>query len=194
MQERGSRALEPCDHQRALEWLLLDLRVFIEQRFDSQPVLEHAADARTHDRAPEGMESGLALDRIQQHFERRSEIRIAEVALAGAPHGRVEQRLELEGLRTGARDAIVQAHQRGPARAGVVARGRTAQRFHRASSARRACLTTRVCGTGCESARTQRKHIVPDECPTVSIQFGTPGSRCATTILTEPSGRLTAVC
>ena len=35
---------------------------------------------------------------------------------------------------------------------------------------------------------------VPDSWPTVSIQLGSPGSRCATTIRTDPSGSYAAVC
>src|SRR5262249_43951367 len=52
--------------------------------------------------------------------------------------------------------------------------------------------TTRVLGSGCSLAPTQRRHIVPRRWPAVSSQLGTPGSRSDTTRRTEPSARVCA--
>ena len=57
-----------------------------------------------------------------------------------------------------------------------------------------ASLTTLVAGTGACSACTQRQHIVPERWPTVWIQFGCPGSSCATITRRDPSGSSCATC
>ena len=46
---------------------------------------------------------------------------------------------------------------------------------------------------GYSPARIIAQHIVPNVWPAVSSQFGTPGSRCATTTRTLPSARTVAV-
>ena len=54
--------------------------------------------------------------------------------------------------------------------------------------------STRVSGSTISFAPIQRKHIVPTRCPAVSSQFGRPGSRAATTMVTPPSASGTAPC
>ena len=57
-----------------------------------------------------------------------------------------------------------------------------------------ASFTTRVLGSGCSRALTQRQHMVPRACPQVVSQLSTPGSSWASTTRTLPSERGFAVC
>jgi hypothetical protein len=87
----------------------------------------------------------------------------------------------------------------GPPRAREPAAGRRAPAYVQPAAdpvirATSASFTTRVAIFGWREARTQRKHMVPSRCAAVSIQFGTPGSSWATTMVTPPSGRQMAVC
>jgi hypothetical protein len=73
---------------------------------------------------------------------------------------------------------------------GLVLLARSLRRSRTPGSHSSAKLTTRVSTGGCSSASTQRKSIPPSRWPAVVSQLRQrgPGSRCATTMRTEPSG------